>query len=286
LTGHHWRYTAGVSGCYGIRTWYPHNNRQPLWKHAGPGILGQGPTVWSAADQPTSGDVHSWDVNAMYLGGLKNARVAWSGLDHTGPQGFDPALPGWWEIDVATIPGELWDGKIRPPLFYDRHVVKGAVRLSTERVKRIAEQVGSIDVLDSWTCPNSEPVGRRYAERLIAARAGDLGPMGMAGRAVKATYSELVGMVAREGGSIWRPDWAATWMDLSAMNMMRRVDRVGEQLGQWPIAVRTDAVYYATDDPDLIGTALGVGTGVGKFKKQETLTADAYRAKFAPRGRK
>jgi len=281
LTGHAWRYTAGVSGCFGLRQrWqHPDPGKQPLWRSAGPrGVMGQGPMVWNAAEQPAEGTVDSWDVNAMYLGGIKNARVAWSELKPTGARGFDAGVAGWWEIDVATVPGELWDGKVRPPLFWARRVIKGTTWLSTERAKLVEQLTGTIDVVDSWTCDNTEAIGRGYAERLASVRTGMLGPMGPAARGVKRTWAELVGMVAREGGSIHRPDWSAAWMDLSCANMLRRVFRVGDQLGVWPVAIRTDAVHYANADVPVLGTALGMGDGVGLFKKERTLTVDQYRA--------
>lgn len=300
VTGHHWRATAGVSGCYGLRSRHtrPGPGAQPLWKSPGPkGILGAGPLIWLAAEQPVtpplfgwSDEVHPFDVNAMYLGGLKNASLAWGALQETGDIGFHDKKAGWWEIDVAGIPAELYDGKVMPPLFPAVRIHHGAVWLSTETVKLCADMGSHIDVLNSWTSDNVETIGRSYAERLISARAGMLGPLGPGvDFALKRTYAELVGMMAREGGSIERSDWAATVMDLSRANMLRRVYRVGRQLGAWPVAIRTDAVYYArTDqmDPTVVATALGIGTGVGMFKKMPVLTVADYRAKFSLDGRK
>lgn len=282
-TGHPWRYTAGVSGCTGLRETNrrPGPGQQPLWQHAGPkGILGAGPLIWRAAQQPAEGTIHGWDVNAMYLGGLKNARLAWGTLKHTKARGFDEADAGWWELDALGIPAELYDGKERPPMVPSVRIHKGTVWVSTPTAKLLEGSGAHLDVLDSWTCPNVQTIGRVYAERLMAARTGMIGPLGNAEFAIKRTYAELVGMIARPGGSIYRPDWAATIMDLSRANMLRRVYRVGEQLGIWPVAVQTDAVYYANVDPAVVGTALGLGPGVGMFKNAGTLTVDEYRAKY------
>lgn len=286
-TGHHWRYTAGVSGCYGVRMRHTRQGpgAQPLWRFEGPkGVLGAGPLNWTASEQPDAGNVHVWDVNAMYLAGLKNAHLAWGSLKHRGSVGFDESEAGWWEIDMLGVPDDLYDGKVRPPMVFARRAHKGTMWVSTPTAKLLQESGAHLDVLDSWTCANTSTIGRTYAERLISARSGMLGPLGPGVEwAVKRTYAELVGMMAREGGSIHRPDWAATIMDLSRANMLRRVYRVGDRLGVWPIAIKTDAVYYSdqtTVAPAVIGTALGMGPGAGMFKSQPTLTVEQYREKF------
>lgn len=283
-TGHPWRYTAGVSGCVGLRSWHtrPGPGQQPLWQHDGPrGVVGAGPLIWRASEQPDAGPVHVWDINAMYLAGLKNAALAWGKLEQTGARGFDATAAGWWEIDALGIPSELYDGKARPPVVGARRIMRGSVWVSTPTAKLLEESGAHLDVLDSWTNDNASTIGRTYAERLISARAGMLGPLGPGVEfAIKRTYAELVGMIARPGGSIHRPDWAATIMDLSRANMLRRVFRAGQGTGVWPVAVQTDAVYYVTRDPALVGTALGLGTGSGMFKNAGMLTVAEYRAKF------
>lgn len=292
VTGSHWRYTAGVSGCVGLRSFYtdPRPGKQPLWQFAGPmGIRGGGPMIWRRAEQPEDsrdGQVVMFDINAAYLAALKNVKLAWGALQHTGPTMFDPDWPGFWEIDTTSLPDTMMgeDGH-RPPLVTKRQIHKGAAWVSTPLAKYLSDTVGSIDVLDSWTCSNGETIARGYAERLMKARAGDFGPLGPASFAVKRTYAELVGMMAREGGSIFRRDWSASTMDLSTCNMMRRADRAHELVGTWPIQVRTDALFYLIppgreERVQRLAMALGVGSGPGTFKNGELLTVDAYRGKL------
>lgn len=290
LIGVPWRYTAGVSACAALRARFtdPRNGSQPLWRHKLPaGIRGAGPLIWRAKEQPAPGTgaiVHSWDINAMYLAGIKNAQVAWGPLIHARNIGFDQRFPGFWELSTGSLPAELLDGITRPPAVNDR-LRKGSVWVSTDVAKYISGRAGSLDVLDAYVSENPQAIGRSLAERWIAARNGDMGPAGPAEFALKRTYAEMVGMCARPGGSIDRADWAAAWMDLSRVNMLRRTDRVGDRFGIWPVAVQTDAVYYvqpADTDPGrvVLAAVLGEGSAPGLFKYQGAMTVDAYRAKF------
>jgi hypothetical protein len=291
LTGTPWRYTAGVTGCAALRARYtdPRPGRQPFWHHRPvKGVRGSGPLIWSCPKQPDrdlAGSVFMFDINAMYLAGIRNGRVAWGTLKRHQSGNFDPDWAGYWEIDTARIPAELLDGAERPPIFPRSHIHEGAVWVTTPMAKYVGELIGSLDVLDAYVCENAATVGRTFAERIMAARNGDFGDVGETGLALKRTYAETVGMVAREGGSIWRPDWSHTWMDLSRVNMLRRTDRLGGYHDVWPIAVQTDAAYYFVGDgcdltPERMAEVLGVGTAPGTFKNALTLTVPEYRAKM------
>ena len=290
LIGVPWRYTAGVSGCAALRARFtdPKPGSQPLWRHKLPtGIRGAGPLIWRAKMQPAAGTgaiVHCWDINAMYLAGIRNAQVAWGPLVHAGSILFDQRFPGFWEVSTGSLPPTLLDGIDRPPAALDR-MRKGSLWVSTPTAKYMGERAGSLDILDAYVSENPQAIGRSLAERWICARNGDMGAPGPAEFALKRTYAELVGMVARPGGSIDRADWSATWMDLARVNMLRRTDRVGDRFGLWPVAVQTDAVYYvqpSDTDPGrvVLAEVLGEGTAPGLFKYQGAMTVDAYREKF------
>src|ERR1700754_2318242 len=296
LVGVPWRYTAGVSASAYVRDRYtdPRPGAQPLWRHEGPkGIRGAGPLIWRAAELPDRADprpVAMFDINAMFLAALGNARLAWGALQHTGPCAFDPSWPGYWEIDAADIPAELIDGKTRPPIIRAQRVSRGAVWLTTPTAKYLADLVGSITVVDSWTSANGQTVLRPFADRLKQVRAGQWGHVGKLDTAIKRSYSELVGLMARAGGSIYRPDWSNAVADLARANFMRRLDRAFDLTGIRPFEVRTDAAYFLIKPDEIdgmpawLGTALGVGTGPGTFKKPVLSTVAEHEAKRMVRG--
>lgn len=290
LTGVHWRATPGITGCAALRKAFPDPTpgAQPLWHHPllkGVRLRGCGPLIWRNPQQPTPDDrnvVHVFDINAMYLAGLRNAQLAWSALQRSEIGRFDPSMPGYWEIDVTGLPADLYDGKTRPPVFPKMFSIRGSAWLSTPVVKYLVEVTGlHFDVMDAYVSDNPQGIGRGVAERLMAARRGDLGDPGPLLPAIKRTYAELVGMLARERGSIYRPDWAATIMDLARMNMLRRVRRLDDDVRI--LAVETDAVYLMTDAPNAalnLSARLGVGTEPGTFKYVESLTVGQYLKKM------
>lgn len=281
LTGSPWRYTAGVSGCAALRAMFtdPRPGSQPLWRHDGvKGIRGAGPLIWRGSElRNADGIVVSFDINAQYLAAMKSARLAWGPLEHTGAVAFDPSWPGYWEIGAAQL-GPLLNAE-RPPLAGRGRLHNGALWLSTPAVKYATERLGTLDVLDSYTSDNGETIVRRYAERLASVRAGDLGPLGPTALAVKRTYAELVGIMARPGGSVYRPDWSAQIIDLARVNLLRRLDRAADRLGLVPFEVRTDAAYYFLQDREIVtrlAEVLGVGTGPGTFKNAKVVTAGEF----------
>lgn len=287
-TGTAWRVTAGVTGCAMLRKLYtnPGPGRQPYWQYTGSkGRRGAGPLIWTGAGQPTPDlgprwRVHVFDVNAMYLAALKNAHLAWGRLQpYTGP--FDHTYAGWWEVELADIPAELWDGKDRPPVFRARNAHHGTVELTTPVMKYLMDLGINPTVLTAEVDGNAPALARALAERLSIARtellAGDHPAVTLA---VKRTYAELIGMMGRDGGSVDRKDWAATTQDLGRMNMFRRLDRAME-LGFVPFEVRTDAAYFLSDS-DTAGQRLcellGVGTGPGSFRYVKNVTVADFLA--------
>jgi hypothetical protein len=288
LTGTPWHITSGVTGCSALRNLYnePGPGRQPLWHSPGvKGIRGAGPLIWRSplvtldSDDPRA--VVMYDVNAAYLAALKNAPLAWGALEHTGSTGFDPDRPGYWEIAVTDAMTPLLQGRERPPVVSSGRVHKNALWVSTQTAKYLESLVGSLDVLDSWTSGNGQTIARPYAERLARARLGLLGPTGPAELAIKRTYAELVGMMARPGGSIHRTDWASTVMDLARMNLLRRLDKIHRVLGVWPFEVRTDAAYYlciSREQMQVLNAVAMPGDGPGMFKKPRVFTVPEYLA--------
>jgi hypothetical protein len=57
-------------------------------------------------------------------------------------------------------------------------------------------------------------------------------------------------------------------------NLLRRLVKVGELAGRWPLAVGTDAVAFASDDPDPAAACpagMVLGDGLGEFKPAGSL---------------
>lgn len=299
LTGSPWHTTSGVSGVGALRSRYtsPVRGAQPLWRFKLPAgyerVRGLGNMYWNTHELPAgaTGYLMYVDVHAAYVGGMRNAAVAWGELRETGTIAFDWKKPGYWQINAHRIPDELLDDWHRPPVIPPRLIRNGAVWVTTP-VARYLQREGGVDieVLDSLTSDNGQAVARSYAERLNSVRMGMLGevpePVSVA---VKQTYAQMVGMCAKQGGRIHRVDWVHHWQDQTRMNMLRRFDRAHELLGLWPVRVVSDAAYYLwpTRNVSELLSALGAGHGAGLFHwvPEKSLTVQEYREKFGAKQR-
>lgn len=314
VTGLSWRGTCATTALNAIRLSWENTRYQPRWNHAktGPGYA-VGPLIWSRElneHEASWGYVHTFDATAAYLGAAGNASLAWSTLDHTGARTFDKAAPGYWHVRLAPATLALAADPTRPPLLPAGRVVDGCTWLTTPYAEFLAELGDPLDVLDSWTAVDGRrPAGfrvlRGWGESMRDARMSveelPAGPIRDALRyAVKRTYKDATGGMQREGMRVYRPDWAHTLIDLWRATLYRRMIRVRETQGVWPVAVKTDALSYAdcVRDPqprghthpfDTLTDALNVRScavacgcaptrpgGLGTYKHDATVTTAEY----------
>ncbi len=283
-----YRATPGVSGCASIRrraaaaaTFRGSQGRstgQPYWLwDAHPGHMrGLGEATWS---RPVPDDpppyVVQLDVRGQYLAGASAAELAWSPLDHAGPQGFDPTMAGYWLVDFDAAHAalsRLIGHRDHPSILswvtpYDvredprdpkSRVVGHVLPLTTPAMTYLWSLGVRPDIVDSWTLGATGRYLRPWAERLRDALASytDNPPpparvdAGRLTATLKATYAETVGMMARPGGTVYRPDWRDTVIDVSTCNLWRKIDKAEAVTGQSPLRVFHDAVFYLSDTPE------------------------------------
>jgi hypothetical protein len=115
----------------------------------------------------------------------------------------------------------------------------------------------------------------------------------MALKAVKSLYTRGVGNLAgrakREAGAmidLHRPDWRHFIMAAAQANILRNLRAAGLR----PFGLRTDAIYFAADSPDLATAAPGLklGTTPGLWRPIGAMPAEAlpgaYRKPTPARG--
>lgn len=302
LTGYPWRGTCATSALNGIRLTWENALGQPRWTlpKTGPGFP-VGALTWSrpaTADEVSWGYFHTFDVNASYLAAAINAHVAWSGLEHTGPRMFDPQLPGYWLLDLDT-PTLEWDADPGRPPLVGRQLRHGQAWVTTPIGKLLQDLGHRVEVRDSWTAQlrigNGSPAARvftRWAEQLRDARlAAETDGLLVIVEAIKRTYTDAIGGMQKDGMRIHRPDWAHTVIDLARANLFRRMLRVRQSEGIWPVSIVTDSLTYADCSASgyVLGQALGVNRCavscgcddpgrrlLGSFKHAECLTAEQW----------
>lgn len=279
-----WRGSPGMTGCALIR--HLPRKRVPLWHWSRlpeGGVTGSTELRW--VREPTAAErhmpmVYAYDIRAMYLAAASVAELGYSAPRPAGAAPFDPKTAGYWRYrypDRNTI-----DGDPRPPVGR-RLEPDGSAWAVTPVMEYLVARYGMPEILDTYLCPDDEDwqgrmrpgtgrILRDWSERLRDALMDDLrcpegGPVRLA---VKRTYARSVGMMARYGGVVYRPDWRDTIVGMARVNMLRKIDNAAPVLGL-PLRINVDEVWYPGElgDGVRIGRVLGVGPEVGKFKPSD-----------------
>lgn len=247
---------------------------------------------WSPASLELGAHRHAYDTNMAYLAAAQVARLARGGLEHMpkllADERRERHLAGYFLADL-----DPWqDGRLPDPAGYpgrskrlesdyylkrSRWVTGPTLDLLDEL--REAGVYGGYTILDAWAAPGFTLL-RPWAELLRdviteARGAGDDATV----TAGKAAYREGLGMLARPGGLIYRPDWFCGVVAQTRANFWRKLRTTGTRTGHWPVALDVDAVTYATDqeDPRALAAELGFTLNAGQLgawkHKSTTLAA-------------
>lgn len=300
-TGAAWRGAAGMNGCAQIRAQHESkpSGAQPLWRwddaksadaiRCSFELRGNRERRQIEPEELRCAWVYQFDVSAMYVAAANVAMVGWSAPEQRGAQEFDPARPGYWQVrrdELADVPIQL----VRPG-------VTPLVWLTTPVMAYLAEVGRYPEVMDSWTSERGGRYLKTWAERLTAALK-TVAPAPAPGapsveRALKDTYKRTVGMLAKEGGRIFRPDWRDEIVDRARVNLLRKC--AGPELmrpQRWkvrPLRYQLDSVWIASNEPpEVVGHAIGVPYDdrgaevwqVGKFRLVDRLTPAEYAARY------
>ena len=75
-----------------------------------------------------------------------------------------------------------------------------------------------------------------------------------------------------KGKTAYNPERRLHVMSKANVNIVYRLHQIGERTGQWPLAVATDTVLYASDDSDPVtawpGDPGSFGRGFGQYKPE------------------
>lgn len=230
--------------------------------------------------------VHVFDINAQHLYEWKATRLPYDELEHhPRPHTFDPTIPGLWRVPELA---EGSRGVFRtdlPSLLHgagDRHT-PGREWFTTWTLTEAAQRGISLpDISESitWTKQHAwlahagktleEVRARASIDKLIADQRYAENGKGheqreawrtadLLGTLAKRIYQTQTGMfaAASEGGSsiFHRPVWWAYIVGAARVRLYRKMDAWATA----PFAVLTDAVMFATDEPDPTAFGLGVG---------------------------
>lgn len=223
------------------------------------------PFAWKGP-QPTTGWVHQFDATAQHLGAMNNVYVAGDMLHRERPSepvrknlcGYYRVIPPAWSMG-RSLPhpiGRL--GKDPTSPVWVTHV-------TLDFLMELAEDFGIIEppeILECYVADNRMRVFRTFGEILAKAlrRAATYDQDPEMHQAVKTVYKATVGLMARPGGRIYRPDWAHAVIAQARCDLFRKAYREGSRArytpprsddvrigsGRWPVEVETDSLWYAS----------------------------------------
>lgn len=282
-TGIGWRMNGGITGIDLGKTF---RRRTLKLEAADPPKIAMAPLetdiVWSRkplSDEAGLGWLHCYDGNGAYTSAY-NTPVNCGGWQHVEAPEFDPKRPGYW---LAELPE--WSDQLLPdpadPTGRDARTGRrsGAMWRATPTLAILTDLGYQIKPREAWL-PSSDAYGRYWEpwyQRVRDARAAFAGSADVDDQAVldalrsmwHATHGTIT--IASQGK---RRDHDHTIIAAYRGNLVRRLVRIGDAEGRWPLAIATDNVAFASADPDPVAACperLTLGTGLGQFKHAGTL---------------
>lgn len=226
--------------------------------------------------------VHAYDRGGSYLAGVAGLELP-VGEFEAFPEGraFDASLPGYWKIRMP----EAGDWRHPHPLFKLRK--REVDWVTTPALAYARELEYEPEILEAVVWPQHARILDPWYARMRDARtAADVpgdADLAVVRSMIKETYTQSIGMLTShhvEDKAIYAPQRRHMIVAKARTNLLRAVVRIGNETGQWPLAVQTDTVVYASDEPDaekawpgqLLARPVKYGRGLGQFKHEGTGT--------------
>jgi hypothetical protein len=241
---------------------------------------------------------HAFDQNAQYLAAWQVVELGHGVPILTPRPRFDKRQVGVWRIPPADLPAN--PASLLPPAWLER---EWFTTPTVARMLEVCDGFGAPLISEAWIWPTHSRFLRSTSERLRDARAAAAAEIAASRaalelavrddneaaaaldrltvaeatlEAVKDMYARGTGRFgwAREEGSPWqRPDWGNLIRAQARVNLHRTL----EDLGRAPFAIATDALLFASSEPDPMAFAeqirLRVEPKIGKFKHLVTIEA-------------
>ena len=281
-----------------LRIWRPRPTeagQTAAWGHAHEPVLTA--TAWRRP-VPAGQVARAFDARRAYLATWTTVRLARARLRPEGPIPFDPKMSGWWLVDLAPwvdqrMPdptGRLGDAEVIDAEGTRRAwVTTPTLELLTQLTT--AGAYGGFAVRDAYVAPG-EPLLKPAAEALdrtwhlaeaerVSNRCGLADVALRIGDAVKSVYSSAHSQWDSAVTRLPRPDFTAAVIAQGRVTTWRKAWRVGNECGRWPVAIATDAIYYACDPADDSSPYSGaggivIGDRLGQFKVKEAIAAERW----------
>jgi hypothetical protein len=226
--------------------------------------------------------VHAYDRGGSHLAGVAGLELPVGDYtEYRDGTAFDPTLPGYWKIEMPAAA----DWRHPHPLAKPRD---RAVEWVTTPSLAYAHELGyEPNVVEAVVWHEHARVLDPWYARIRDARQATDNPddpeLAILRDMIKETYTRSIGMMGSEqhlkGRNTYYPERRHMIIAKARTNLLRAVVRIGNETGRWPLAVKTDTIVYASNDPDpitawpgadLANRPLALGRGLGQYKVEGT----------------
>lgn len=269
--------TPGLAGISAVRDRW--RGKQPKWVADSTEIEPanqdtEARYLWKSPRPSDLPYAHRYDANVQYLAAAGVTEVALDELRHTGKREFCGKSAGYWKITVPVWNEDRLPNPVNGVPGQEKWVTSPTMGL----LAQLAEDGLTVmpDVLDSWTCDRTARVFRPFQERMRDALA-DVAAEPFAAdqdaltKALKLTYKEMIGLLYRPGGRIFRRDWNHAFQGMARSNQFRAIRKIALATGRYPDGIKLDAVTWGSDTADHeAASPVPLRPGPGGWKHEET----------------
>lgn len=224
--------------------------------------------------------LHGYDRGGSYLSGISGGMHFGVGqpYHHNGDLEIGRNTVALCRISADDAAREPLTWTMPTPLFPSAHARFGDSVWRTSTTIAYARELGyDVPVLEAWVWSKTAPVFETWYKATVAARTRFLDPATPDGKLLltqlKTVYTRGIGQMGSDE-SAGQPHFAPErrWQILARArnNLQRKVVKIGEATGQWPLAWDNDTIVYASANPDPVaawpGDPADLGRGVGKLR--------------------
>lgn len=252
-----------------------------------PATLGsiEGDFDWSrppTAQEAELGYVHLYDRGGSYLAGIAGTELPIGDpVHHPDGAAFEVKTPGYWKIRTE----EAGDWRYPNPLLTGSRGNLETKWVTTPTLDLAASLGYEPEILEAYTWPAHGRVLDTWYSRMRGARNAldrEDSDDDFVVTLVKEVYTRTIGQLggsSRIGSRFYLPERRHHIIAKARANLLRAAIKIGTETDVWPLAIRTDGLLYASNEPDPAkawpGDPTKLGRGLGQMRPERTgLMAD------------
>ncbi len=225
--------------------------------------------------------IHAYDRGGSYLAGAGSLELGFGSANYY-PQGleFDKKLPGYWRIEMPKKSEWLWPNPLDPRR-RNEDITGELTWVTTPTMEIAIDQGYEPTVHEAYVWENHTRILDTYYARVREARtslSSDQDPDAKKALALlKQTYVQGFGLMASplyQGRTGYSPERYHFIQARARANIIRKIRKIGNETGRWPVAVYKDTVLYTSNesDPKLAwpGAESEFGYGLGQYKAEKS----------------